>query len=420
MSYTMSTEDIARTLYDMNKTYDGQKSWEKMFQTVDAAENMEQSALAYNYADAIGSAYASSLQNRNNSSVLFGDQSSVNDLNLSKAFDEYRKNYLSGQQSISSAYNEQRNTITSSLQTQAQNMESYRRAHYAYLKSLAEKFPSLYENAEFANYFATDDEGKTYLKGENALFAPGVFQDYEGNLTELGKDFYRQMLTYGSSKDDHAYTFQDFLNESEEYKGLADWAMSESADAGYTNRDVFMRDILGIDLSDILYNKNSVEKYDRYLREGVINQEQYDALVSQTHKLQKSANTADYQIVRLGTDDEERFKVTIGGESFKLKAEGDVSDDIKLELNKLSTGDADKNPNWNKEPLVVYKGKMYVYTAHGWKNVIDRKDKVDDAVAKYLETGSYDSNVVYDGSLGIDRSTTKKLNRASKFSLGSK
>ena len=37
MSYIMSTDDIAKTLYDMNKTYDGRQTWKDRFSQIDIA-----------------------------------------------------------------------------------------------------------------------------------------------------------------------------------------------------------------------------------------------------------------------------------------------------------------------------------------------------------------------------------------------
>ena len=69
-----------------------------------------------------------------------------------------------------------------------------------------------------------------------------------------------------------------------------------------------------------------------------------------------------------------------------------VSDDLKGKLNELATGSSSSSPsnehdsflgNWygvdsNKQPgrLVVYDGKMYLYTLKGWKSVTNDNDQV--------------------------------------------
>ena len=247
----MSTDDISRTLYNMNKTYDGRQTWKEAFSTIDKSELVDTNALSYDYANAISSAYAANLENKSTSPYMFSNND-VNDLNLMNAFDEYRKQYLSNKNTITGAYDESRSKLTGELETTAQNHERYRQAHYAYLQSLAEDNPSLYDNPDFAQYFTTDAEGQRVLKGADMLFAPGGYTDAQGNLTELGKDFYRHMSTLGT-EGYIPYSMQDFMANNKEYADLVDWLMSESADVGSTNRDVFYRDILGIGLNDLKY-----------------------------------------------------------------------------------------------------------------------------------------------------------------------
>lgn len=424
MSYIMSTDDITKALYNMNKTYDGRQTWKEAFSVIDKSELVDTNALSYDYADAISSAYATNLKNKEASPYLFANDD-VNDLNLMNAFDEYRKQYLSNKDTISGTYDESRAKLTDELETTAKNHERYRQAHYAYLQSLAEDNPSLYDNLDFAQYFTTDANGQRVLKGADMLFAPGGYTDAQGNLTALGKDFYKHMSTLGT-EGYVPYSMQDFMANNKEYSDLIDWLMSESADAGSTNRDVFYRDILGIGLDDLKYTSASQEKYDEYLREGLISTERHDDIMSNIYATEGTANSVDYTIKRLGDGDKDkdRFKVTIGDKSYKLKAEGDVTDEsIVKQLNRLATGSTDTSPkNYDdgKNPLVVYKNTMYVYTDKGWKSVVDRKDNVADAVATYLSNGKYDFNKRNEYGKQSKRVGTTHIPNPYPYSLGVK
>ncbi len=69
-------------------------------------------------------------------------------------------------------------------------------------------------------------------------------------------------------------------------------------------------------------------------------------------------------------------------------------------LNELATGSPNKSPSVTHESifgnkyvdsekkggkLVVYQGKMYLFTTYGWSQLVSRRDKVDDAIATFLK-----------------------------------
>ena len=103
----------------------------------------------------------------------------------------------------------------------------------------------------------------------------------------------------------------------------------------------------------------------------------------------------------IGSD---HFTIHIGTtkKSYSLSTGDKVEDKTVIEaLNVLATGSKDETPSTSYESainaaenidsgnkpgkIVVYEGKMYVYTKKGWRSVKDRKNKVADAVAAFIK-----------------------------------
>jgi hypothetical protein len=100
--------------------------------------------------------------------------------------------------------------------------------------------------------------------------------------------------------------------------------------------------------------------------------------------------------------------LTIGGTSrdssneFDLRCGEKVPESMAKLLNNLATGSRTTSPSDTKKntsseesggKVVCYKGKLYVYTRTGWRNVVSDDDKVEDAVAAWINA-SVSSNKI--------------------------
>lgn len=67
----------------------------------------------------------------------------------------------------------------------------------------------------------------------------------------------------------------------------------------------------------------------------------------------------------------EHFKITLGGEEYKLKTGSKVEDTTtENELNYLASGNVSTAPA--EQSIVVYSGSAYIYTKNGWRPIKDR------------------------------------------------
>lgn len=280
--YILNKSDIAKTLYDMNKDYEGNKTWVSALNNVNMAEQRAMEDLQYDYGKAIGEAYASSLSNNTaiaDSSLGQGYKQRLieqNMMDVHDAFERYRSNYLTNKEQLASTYNDTRNEIYSNLNDLAANNQRFEEATYAYLQELAKRQPTLYEDERWSRYFVEDENDGWRLRTKEDLFAVGTpnsgaylveTSPGEYELTEAGKDYYRQL--YGNTD---YYTFQQFLSDNSKYDDLVDWANSASGDYGYTNRDVYLRDVLGIDLDNQKYTH-------KYTGQGAFNDTEGDKML---------------------------------------------------------------------------------------------------------------------------------------------
>jgi hypothetical protein len=179
-------------------------------------------------------------------------------------------------------------------------------------------------------------------------------------------------------------------------KGFAEWLEEYngqgSGEQGQSSYDL-RYEILGIEDSDNWADEYKSKKEKLESLKGTIPEEKYAELESQLEEYNPTSKDAEWSIQGLGTgranDD---VDITINGVTYDLLCGDGVSDDLKGKLNELATGSSSSSPsnehdaflgNWygvdsNKQPgrLVVYDGKMYLYTLKGWKSVTNDNDKV--------------------------------------------
>lgn len=253
-AFVLGSDDVAKTLYDMNKNYQGQQTWRQAFIDTDLAEEKALSELKYDYSKDVAEAYATSLQNRNailDTSLGQGYKQQAieqNAMNLQEAFEQYRQNYLQNTAKVEERYGQIENSISGSLNEQASAIANIVNLIPEYYNKIYENNPDLFSDA--AKYPAwqqfVDEEGQ--FIPYNKLFAPGgknpltvVNPDNSVSLTEEGRKVYYRLLRDTSN----TYSFQQFLND----KGLSEYVdayMSDSANYGDKLGEVLVRDVLGM------------------------------------------------------------------------------------------------------------------------------------------------------------------------------
>lgn len=136
--------------------------------------------------------------------------------------------------------------------------------------------------------------------------------------------------------------------------------------------------------------------------------EEYQAMLDMLYEYEPTGADADWHLINMGTGKEgDDMKIEIAGNKYVVEV-GQGVEDAKLikNLNKLATGDENTTPSTKGESwlgawgsntsdkkegkLVVYQGKMYVYTKkQGWAEVRNREDgstQTQEAISAYLES----------------------------------
>lgn len=121
---------------------------------------------------------------------------------------------------------------------------------------------------------------------------------------------------------------------------------------------------------------------------GKLSKEKYDSLKAKLNEKNAKGVTVYVQGLGSGRKNDD-IDITIGQGSRNKKKEYDLlcGDEVtdpnaKEALNKHATGGTGAPSNGT---LVVYAGKMYIYTKKGWRNVISDHSKIEDAIADYLK-----------------------------------
>lgn len=238
----LTPENVSKTLYSMNRNYQGQQSWREAFYNTELAEQQTLSGLQYDYNQALGEAYLSSLQNAQAiSSSSLGQgykeqamQANLNDLH--SAYDEYRKVYLENAVKTQQQYSSVEQNLQNTLNQASQNVIKYQDAYFDYLKYLqgmADEGKLDISGDDWSKYTVTENEMRR-LKTKEELLFPGELYDTEGNITEQGLDFYNFVEQLGAKG---VYSWFNYLYNYK--KDIYDWATAPSYDARYTNYDMY-------------------------------------------------------------------------------------------------------------------------------------------------------------------------------------
>ena len=246
-------DDFKKQLYDLNRDYEGRKTWANMFQQAGLAAQQQQSALDYDYANAMSQAYLNSLNSGaaiSGSNVLQGNKQMLMDQNslaLQQAFDAYSKQHIEGSQQIAANLASNTAAIDDALTEQAKYSVDYANAHYSYLQKLYEDYQNgenkIFDNSLWSKYLVdeVDEEGNVInkrLKTWNELTSAAKDENgewtslYNDNdeLTIAGADFFDQMENFVASVDTNraagAKSWGEYLNETN--PELFNWASKQN------------------------------------------------------------------------------------------------------------------------------------------------------------------------------------------------
>lgn len=283
MTFLGDKQSIVKGLKDLNKNYVSDETFRQLYGSTALAEQQSLQTLDYDYAQAMSDAYATSMQSQTaiqGSNLGQGYKQQLmaqNQADITAAFEEYRNNYLSNQQSIVSQYDQARKSISDAyaerekqLNVDAGYMQDYVDEYYKYAKWLHE-----HDYADFTEsglYQLVDEQGN--LKPYQEL----LYVDDE--TKELSEDSKRALYTlsrYGNEDDGDRtrYSFSEYLAENN--RDLGEWAvqngqlndklfnemfgLNEGAEKGWATGKTF-GGAEGI-IEQLKADKNSILKFDK-------------------------------------------------------------------------------------------------------------------------------------------------------------
>ena len=301
------TNEVARQLREMNKSYYSDEQIREMFLDTALTEQRAVSSLNYDYAQAVNDAYTTSLQNRNfiyDSALGQGYKQQLvqqNQSDLQSAFEQYRSNYMTNLADIEEDITNTNFDITSLYQNQvdasskqASMLNDYFGAHFDYLQQLGETNEELFNTNVFNDYFMTTDEIGRRLKTTDELMTASTnkegtdggfyYIDEQGNqyITDYGLKMLSLLESTGTFDESQGYSFGTYLKEAN--KDLWDWASTLSEEYGMTGSEVFRKlsgvtdyavgDILDYRISDV--SKNWEDNYVTLTGDNVIDTDYMD------------------------------------------------------------------------------------------------------------------------------------------------
>ncbi len=317
MGYVFTTDAVKEQLKEMNRDYEGRKTWGNMYAQADLTGQLGTSQVNYDYASAMNEAYKSaysqqsSIKNSNLGTGLKSEANLMLDDALMQAFETYRQNYLSSKSQVDASVNEIKAGIDEALTDQANNIIAYQESTYDYLTDIYNRAYGLGDYKElgaddtlnnlFTNdvlwnrYLTKDPYGNDRLKTRDELMLE--MYDKDQNLTMRGAEFYDQMLNALGTQYGEEYGFNKWLQNTNE--DLYNWSVSNNPyatgatdDYGRNSNLAYMRNMLGLESTDA--------KYDFAERYGAISRDEitkgFSSIQDKLNNLQKLAdagNTAE-------------------------------------------------------------------------------------------------------------------------------
>lgn len=255
---------IKQQLAEANRDYQGRKTWENLYGSIDLAKQQQIGQLTKDYSEATAEAYAAAY--KSNAAVMSSNLGQgykaaaieETDIALEEAYNAYRQNYLQGVSEVEGAAAEAAAGVTEALTEQAEYTKDFANAPYEYLQYMWEKQQAgelldaednainLFDEEMWKRYTyeVTDEEGKP--TGERALKSweqianygayniitdefgreqkewTGLY-DEQGNLTIKGADFFDQMINQLAAEG-RGISFGEWLSETNQE--LYDWSQS--------------------------------------------------------------------------------------------------------------------------------------------------------------------------------------------------
>ena len=294
--YLQTGSNVAKQLKELNRDYEGRKTWGQLYGSVDLSSNKAIASLERDYAEDVSEAYASAYRNRGAIQNMGLGQGFVNeatsdlDLALSEAFQAYKQNYANNVSSIKQNANEARSAIDATLLNEAENYVKMQNSTYDYLQYLYDRSQGLnnYElDANLQRMFAENPNWNKYIVQSKDQYGNDVSRlmtqqelyernytlnpDGTANITSAGIDFYDQMLN-SLTQEVGGYGYYDWLSKQD--SDLFNWASERNAydytEAG-TNLGTF-KTMMGI--------KSTDDQYQFIERFGGLNEEQINKMFS--------------------------------------------------------------------------------------------------------------------------------------------
>lgn len=287
------TKDVAKQqLKNMNRTYEGRKTWNEYYGAVDIAGQSAINQATRNYESDILAAYKTAQQNANqitDSSLGEGfkqDLLADIDTSLMEAYQAYQNNYATNIQNIESTIDAQKANIDAALDVQAENTAKISETGYDYLLDLYnraygldtyenvggdDKLAKLFENDTQWNKYIVADGDSSKLIDKYELYNSLFDTDENGNkyLNVKGTDFYDQMINQLGTQLGYEYGYYEWLSKNDEdlYKWSQEVNPFDFTNAG-TNMGTF-KTMLGMESTD--------HKYEFIERFGGMSSEEIDA-----------------------------------------------------------------------------------------------------------------------------------------------
>lgn len=245
---------IKSQLSEANRDYLGRKTWKSLYGSINLNEQNQLGQLQTNYAQAVSKAYAQA--QASNASIAASNlgqgykAAAMSDIDvaLQQAYDSYRNSYLEGAAEVQNTAAQAIQKVSDAQTTQAENYKKLADKPYDYLKYLFDKYS---EGAAEDNPFLNDDplnilwrrytyryydpndpayeiNKKLGVNYETRLRDWSDIQsemfDEQGNLTQFGTDFYKQMLNQNAYEGNTELSFGRWLANTD--KDLYDWSQS--------------------------------------------------------------------------------------------------------------------------------------------------------------------------------------------------
>ena len=251
--WVFTDSDTKDNLYNDNRDYYGNRTWEKLYNQAAIDAQSASDAAQLNYQSSLAEAYTAAMQNKSAlyQTSLYGEAKEAQLANIDSAmeaaFATYQNNLYSQEQAINEKYQQNLAAIDEALTKQAENYNALASSAYEYLQFLYDEYDMSGddENNIFVNndlwsrYTTTDADDTARLKTWQELVNAGAkdengeyigFFDEHGNLTVKGSEFFDQMFNEISVKgvggEDYKYGkgYWEWLNETN--PELKAWAQS--------------------------------------------------------------------------------------------------------------------------------------------------------------------------------------------------